>query len=180
MGPEIVAKHVLLSKESLLKIHGEMGDINTSLDPAWISFDPGDDTKPSTGVTLWNKEGVVLQTNELSVENLYLLLDWIELSCAPNAFIVEEFRLYQHKALAQSGSKLPTVQIIGSIKYCAHRLGISGIDVYEIRADAKKIAAAWSQTKIPTGHLPNWMASYLIGYYHLHKIGIIKAKVLGT
>ncbi len=158
-------------------IQGEMGIINQNRysEIKHASFDPGDIVKPSTGVTLWNKEGEVIQTNELDIKNLNLLLDWLESNCNLECIIAEEFRLYQHKALQQSGSTLPAVQIIGMLKRSAYKMQN---ELIEIRADCKGIAAAWSQTKMPSGHLPNWMASYLVGYYHLHKIGIIPAKVL--
>lgn len=155
-----------------------MGNIDTDkYMPAHASFDPGDDSKPSTGITLWSHLGKVLLTNEISVESLNEVLDWFEEIGGLYSIIVEEFMLYQHKALQQSGSKLPPVQIIGMIKRSAYK---QNIVITEVRADCKSIAAAWSQTKIPSGHMPNWMASYLVGYYHLHKIGIIPAKVLET
>jgi hypothetical protein len=158
-------------------IHGEMGSIPLIMYPTYVSFDPGDDVKPSTGITFWNSEGKMMHTNELSVDNLHKLLDWLEDECNPKKFIVEEYRLFQQKAIQQSGSKLPPVQIIGMIKRSAYKLNIP---VVEVRADSKSIAAAWSQTKIPSGHMPNWLASRLVGYFHLHQEGIIPAKVLET
>lgn len=158
-------------------INGEMGVLDTTkLDyPDYISIDPGDDIKPSTGITLW-KDTKVIHTNELSVDSLHQLLDWLEKGTAPKEIIVEEYVLYQQKALQQSGSKLPAVQIIGIIKRSAYKMNIA---VIEVRADSKKIAAQWSQTKILSGHMPNWMASYLIGFFHLTKIGVLQPKVLG-
>src|SRR5436190_23412365 len=145
-------------------ISGEMGIIPTNLAVASISWDPGVIKKPSTGVTLWDVHGNPVHTNELDIDNVHLLLDRCEddwRDCV--SYMVEEFRLYQNKALQQSGSKLETVQIIGMIKRSAYK---TSTDVVEVRADCKGIAAMWSQTKIPAGHMPNYMSSYLIGYYY--------------
>lgn len=158
-------------------IVGEMGTVPRFLNEVtYISLDPGVLKKSSTGITIWNQEGKPIHTNELDIDNLHYLLDKCESDwwdCV--SYMVEEFRLYQNKALQQSGSKLETVQIIGMIKRSAYK---TSTEVIEVRADCKGIAAMWSQTKVPAGHMPNYMSSYLIGYYHLHKIGVIKAKVL--
>ena len=84
--------------------------------------------------------------------------------------------MYQKSALQQSGSRLETVQVIGMIKRSNYCIGLP--DVVEVRADAKNTAAQWSGTRLPKGHLDNWKAAYLIGYYWLHKKGIIPPRVL--
>lgn len=160
-------------------IQGTMGkvpivELITSV--AYVSCDPGIINKASTGIVIWDKNGKVRHTNELDLDNLQRFLDWIEDDTnKPLKIITEEFRLYQNKALQQSGSKLETVQIIGVLRRVAYRIPCEFV---EVRADAKDVAAMWSQTKVPKGHMPNWMSAYLVGYYHLHEIGVIRAKVL--
>jgi hypothetical protein len=156
---------------------GKFGDIPDCW-PKWVSFDPG----VTTGVTLWNEVGKPIHYNELDIDNLHKFLDRLEIctlqSNAPiKRLIVEEYRLYQSKALQQSGSYLVTVQVIGMIKRSNYVMRLE--PVVEVRADNKEIAAKWAGQTIPRGHMPNWMASYLIGYWWLHKVvGIIPARVL--
>ena len=143
----------------------------------YVSFDPG----TTTGVTLWDAQGKMLCTNELDIRNLNLFLDVLERYVFSGSgfkrLIVEEYRLYQSKAVQQSGSKLETVQVIGMIKRSNHTMMLE--PVVEVRADNKDIAAKWSGVRIPKGHMPDWMSSYLIGYWWLHKVaGIIPARVL--
>lgn len=159
-----------------LIIHGSMGQVPDLNEAYYISVDPGVLSKDSTGITLWNRLGKPFHFNELDEVGLHQFLDWIEEGgIIIRKIITEEFRLYQNKALQQSGSKLETVQIIGMLKRTVHKLNCEFV---EVRADAKDVAAMWSQTKVPKGHMPNWMSAYLVGYYHLHEMGIIRAKVL--
>lgn len=156
---------------------GTMGAVldKHALAASYLSIDPGE--KESTGVTLWNSEGLPLHYNELDELNFNLLLDMLSLSEILRQVIIEEFRLYQNKAIQQSGSKLKTVQIIGMTKRFNHCLDLP--PVVEVRADSKEVAALWSGMRTPKGHMPNWMASYLIGYWWLHSVAkIIPARVL--
>lgn len=158
-------------------IEGSLGVVEHAVNAAYLSVDPG----VTTGITFWNTAGEPVHYNELDIPSFYRLLDSIE-SVKPyrlRRIIVEEFRLYQDRALQQSGSKLETVQVIGALKYSNFRLKLD--TVVEIRADAKETAAKWSETKWDfrkKTHMPNWLASYLVGYYWLHSTGIIPAKVL--
>lgn len=138
---------------------------------AYASFDPGH----NTGVTLWNKEGkTVIITEVKGVEELNNLLNLLKESTEIKEFVIEEYRVYGQ--VNHTGSTLPTVQTIGRIKKTAEDLSIP---VIELKASVKSIAAQWAQVKIPKGHMPDWMAAYLIGYYHLHwNKKLIKAKVL--
>jgi hypothetical protein len=145
-------------------------------DPTYVSYDPG----LTTGVTLWDDKGNVLHFNEFDIANLHKLLNYLEQSTTRlKRNIVEEWVLYQKKALAQSGSRLEAVQVIGMIKRSNYMMNLA--PVVEVRADSKEIAAQWSQTPIPRkgSHMENWKAAYLIGYWWLHYVAkIIPAKVL--
>lgn len=123
----------------------------------------------------WDSQGKVLAFHHLDEEQLDEFLDLVEAwPTAPQYVIYEEYRVYA--SVNHTGSKVLTIQIIGSIKRTARRLKIRAI---EVRADVKKIAAMWSGVKIPKGHMPHWMAAFLVGYWHLHKEGVIPARVLG-
>jgi hypothetical protein len=162
---------------------GKMADLPDEI-PAYISIDPG----ITTGITYWDDKGRPTHYNEIDIDTLNRLLDilqeeyYAELREYPlKQIIVEEFVLYQKLALQQSGSRLETVQVIGMIKRFNHCINLP--PVVEVRADTKEIAAKWSGMPIPKGknsHIPNWKASYLIGYWWLHHVAkIIPARVLG-
>ena len=139
----------------------------------YVSWDPG----KTTGVTCWSAEGQALNIKDLvGDEVLDGFLDSLE-GEEIEAFIIEEYRIYGSKAVAHVGSRVETAQVIGNLKAWARRRNIK---IVEQRSDIKPIAAKWSQVKVPKGHMPDWMAAYLHGYYYLHNKGIIRAKVLDS
>lgn len=140
----------------------------------YVSWDPGQ----STGVACWSETGDPLDVGtELKSDDARdRFLDRLE-SHPVREFIIEEYRVYGSKALAHTGSKVYTAQVIGDLKSWARR---HGVKVIEQRSDIKEIAAKWAQVKVPKGHMPDWMAAYLHGYYYLHRKGLIKPKVLET
>jgi hypothetical protein len=140
----------------------------------YVSWDPGQ----TTGMVHWNEKGEPINVKELKGdEALDEALDELEPATEIETFIIEEYRVYGSKAIAHVGSKVLTAQVIGNLKAWARR---HNIKVVEQRSDIKNIAAKWSQTKIPKGHMPDWMAAYLHGYYYLHNKGLIRAKVLDS
>lgn len=159
-----------------IAVIGKMGEIEYAhvMDSDYMSVDPGE----TTGITLWNDTGKPVTYNELDIESYHRLLDLCESDPrGMKRIIIEEFRLYQNKALQQSGSKLVTVQVIGITKRANRRICLE--PVIEVRADNKEIAAKWSGIKVPKGHMPDWMSSYLIGYWWLHHVAkVIPARVL--
>lgn len=142
---------------------------------SYISFDPG----TTTGVVQWNEKGEPLAFHHLSEEELDEFLDLVEAwPDRPRAIIYEEYRVYGALAAAHTGSKVHTIQVIGSIKRTARKLKCL---IYEVRADVKKIAALWSGVSWDfksKRHMPHWLAAYLVGYWQLHKNGVIRPRVL--
>lgn len=136
----------------------------------YISFDPG----KTTGIALWNEKGATLGTFEYSIPRVEKFLQ-NEIPPTVKVLIVEEYRLYGSLALAQTGSKLETVQVIGMIKLAGSWLKIP---VVEQRSDIKINTAKWAGIKVPKGHMPDWMAAFLHGYHYLHQKGIIPPRVL--
>lgn len=140
----------------------------------YVSWDPGGkSTKKSTGMVKWDEEGKPREVKELDQLELDKELDELEPTII--VFIIEEYVVYSHKSKAHIGSKLPTVQTIGQLKAYARK---HGIKVIEQRSDIKKMASMWAQVKVPNGHMPDKMSAYLHGYYYLHRLGLIPAKVL--
>lgn len=150
------------------------------LNYTYVSFDPG----VTTGVTGWNHEGKPVILREFKQEQLDLFLNTMEETADPRintapisfpkVFIYEEYRVWANKFKANVNSELYTVEVIGQIKSFARK---HGIEIVRVRADAKDIAARWAQVKVPPGHMPDGMSSYLIGYYDLRTRGIIESKI---
>lgn len=137
---------------------------------AYISFDPG----KITGVVQWNSLGESLAFHHLDEDELDEFLDLVERwPVPPEAIIYEEYRVYA--SVPHVGSKVQTIQVIGVIKRTARKLKCPW---YEVRADVKKIAALWSGVKIPKGHMPHYLAAYLVGYWKLHMLKVIKPRIL--
>jgi hypothetical protein len=86
----------------------------------WLSVDPG----ITTGLCFW--ENGELLFSEASEEDVFIT--WLEVMLIrPTALklvVIEEFRLYGHKANAQIGSDMPVAQLIGVIKYLCKKAGI--------------------------------------------------------
>lgn len=137
----------------------------------YVAFDPG----KTTGVAVWDESGkAILVGCELNEDDLDNYLD----NLVPETvklFIIEEYRIYS--SVPHIGSKVETVQVIGQLKAYARKHNIKTI---EVPADRKEIAAKWAQVSLPKGktHLPDWKAAYLIGYYYLHREGVIEPSVL--
>lgn len=156
---------------------GLLGDVPAIDDLVkYVSVDPG----ITTGITFWDAKGNPLHYNEVDIPNFHRVLDALEKYNRLTRMIVEEFRLYQHLAVQQSGSKLETVQVIGMMKRSNYIMDL--LPVVEVRADVKEVASQWSGMPIPKGknsHIPNWKASYLVGYWWLHSVAkIIPHRVL--
>lgn len=140
----------------------------------YTSWDPGEKT---TGRTHWDENAKVVDTEDLTEEefdkDLEATPDTVEL------FIVEAYTPYGH--INHTGNRMLTSQRIGDIKGYARR---KGIKVVEVPANCKIVAAAWAQVKLPRDikgkikHIPDFMASYLVGYWYLCKEGLIPLKVL--
>ncbi len=149
-----------------------MSEKGSGLRKKYISFDPG----LRTGICGWNEFGVPILIHKTVHGDIALdeFLDTLE-EDPPDLFSIEEYVVYGSNLKANVGSKVHTAQVIGSLKSWARRHSVS---VVEQRADIKTIAAKWSGTVVPKGHMPDWRAAYLHGYYYLHRAGVIKPRVL--
>ena len=144
-------------------------DVDTELPPAFLAaFDPGE----GTGFALLAEDGATLDTGITRTrEELYDLLSRLP---RVEKVVMEDYSLYQHKALAQSGSKLETVRVIGVIEEWAHR---HKAELILQPASILPIAKLWSGIKPKGAHRDNHHVSALLhGFYYLQKNGYIKPK----
>ena len=127
----------------------------------YLAIDPGD----TSGYAIFDKEGKVVDTGQVSgLDGMHTFL-FESLQELPDLVIIEEFVLYKKKALQQSGSKMVTSQIIGVIKsFCA----VKSIKYVEQRSDVKPIAQMWSGVKPKGSHSQShWVDAYNHGIYYL-------------
>lgn len=135
-----------------------------------LAFDPGH----TTGWAAFrHSDGATLNTGDVTFDNL---MDFLAKYKDVNVtrVIIEEYVLYQKKALQQSGSRMITSQAIGMIKAWAQMKG--GIEVIEQRSDIKAAAKKWSQIAYPKSHKDTHKAdAWLHGYYYYKNAGVLKS-----
>ena len=86
--------------------------------------------------------------------------------------VIEDYRLFSHKAVQQSGSRLETVRVIGAIESWA---AINDSEVILQPASIKSIAQKWSGI-VPKGSHKNThhIDAMLHGHYYLQRTEVIK------
>lgn len=134
---------------------------------SWLlAIDPGE----STGWATYSATGEFINAGICrSREEVYTMLKEV----GPVAkVVIEDYRLYSHKAVQQSGSRLETVRVIGAIESWA---AINGSEVILQAASIKKIAEKWSGIK-PKGDHKNLhhIDAMLHGHYYLQRTEVIK------
>ena len=135
----------------------------------YVSIDPGE----STGWVTWDKTGQMIAQGTCRGRDA--LEDLLESLGPVPVVVVEDFTLYKNKALQQSGSKLETVRVIGSIESWARR-NKSTIKMQP--ASILSIAQLWSGMKMPKNHrVSHWVSAYNHGYYYLVKAGVRKLEL---
>lgn len=128
--------------------------------PNILSIDPG----MMIGWAIFNSGEVV----ELGQVHLRDFAKWLESSDPqPELIVVEDFRLFKHLALQQSGSRIETAKCIGIVESYASR---RGINVVLQAANILPIAEKWTGQKRPSKHeVGHKICAYLHGEYYLIK-----------
>jgi hypothetical protein len=134
----------------------------------FISFDPG----KATGWATFDEEG------NLTDKGIYRSLDDLKdglqavmlMGDQPKVFIIEDFRLFSHKAVQQSGSDMPASQAIGSIELAA---AVCRAEIVKQGSDILPIGERFAGVKLPKNHDESHdIAAYVHGFYYLVKKGI--------
>lgn len=98
-------------------------------------------------------------------------------------FIVEDFRLRQDKALAQTGSDMPAPRCIGAIDMMLTMLGEQAMIFWQQPANLKgalKWAGYPELANKPRGyHPPDGIAAYAHGVHRLIDLGLRKHPIFG-
>jgi hypothetical protein len=133
----------------------------------YVAFDPGE----TTGVAVFDEFGDVIRYWQ--IYTLGALLEFLETVDQCSDFIVEDFKIFGHKAKSQIGSRGPAQQAIGVIQ--AHCQKHPKKNIWLQPASVKSIAAKWTQVKVPTNHANSHQVdAYLHGSYFLIRRGIKK------
>ena len=137
------------------------------MEPNWLlAVDPGE----SSGWATFDAKGTITGTGICrSRDEVYEMLK----SIVPVAkVVIEDFRLYSHKAVQQSVSQLETVRVIGAIESWA---ALNDVSVTLQPASIKSIAEKWSGLKATGSHKNSHHIDAINhGIYYLQKNDIIK------
>jgi hypothetical protein len=106
------------------------------------SFDPG----KVTGVVSADTLGNVTSTEQYEEGELWDFLDTIK---EAHTFIIEGFRIRPDKAQSFIYSDLQVLQVLGSIRYCAHRINA---EVVIQSPTVKSIGYKWAGLQPPKNH----------------------------
>ena len=130
-----------------------------------MSIDPGD----TTGFARWYGDGTLIDKQKMPYEDFLGYLAHVN---GISAIVYEDFRLRRGKAVAQSGSKFPAVQVIGAVKLYSL---MHHVPNFAQSPQIMKIAALQSDTVIPlASHIDDDVAAYLHGWYWFAAKGILK------
>lgn len=99
----------------------------------------------------------------------------------PVTFVVEDFRLFAHKANAQIGSRMDASQVIGAIKYAVSRAN-GKIELVMQEPSILATAAIWSGEGVSyvhkKQHMPDQLSAYNHAHYYLTTKGLLRHRVL--
>lgn len=137
----------------------------------YVSFDPG----ATTGYVKWDDNGEPTKMDQLDFDGLMDLMRQLEIEHETDpikAVIYEHFKLFKHKAVAQTGSDMPAAQAIGIIKTMVKATG-----AFEVAQapNILTIAQKWTGMQMPSNHdFSHWVSAFNHGAFFLIKKGIRK------
>jgi hypothetical protein len=129
--------------------------------PHLLAIDPG----LMNGWALFH-DLVFMEMGQISLNDLPAFL---ENGDEPSLVVVEDYKLFKHLALQQSGSHIEAAKAIGVIEsYCNRH----GVKMVLQQAGILPIAEKWTNTKRPKNHAKgHQVCAYLHGEYFLIKNG---------
>ena len=155
-----------------------------------IAWDPGEKNIGCAMFSYDEKErkANLLFKRILDRANMYGVLELAEKMLAGNenvkhTFVIENFRIdpnnVANRNVGRGGrssamfqwSEVETAQVIGTLRYAAHRMNQSDVVMQEptILAMGRK----WCDFKVPKGHIPDDISAYIHGLHYMIKFGLI-------
>lgn len=128
-----------------------------------LAIDPG-----GMNGLAWFKEDYQLEGfAQVKLDDLVLWLENHEPK--PELVILEDYRLWKHKALQQSGSNMPASRGIGHVEsYCTR----NRIKLVKQSPQVLEPAQKMSQMKMPSDHSQShWVSAYNHAYWYMVKQG---------
>lgn len=131
-----------------------------------VSVDPGD----TTGLALWHSDGSFVEEMQLSLDEL---IDWLQdFDGEVSTVVIEDYRLFKHKAQQQTGSRFVASQGIGVLKAFARR---KKAKVVIQQVECIVLGAMFSGRKQPSNHkLSHSVDAYNHGFYWFVAQNILK------
>lgn len=128
-----------------------------------LAIDPG----KMNGLAVFDKEGkVVVYSQCVMADIVDLIQDYLD-EYDISHMVVEDFKLFGHKAKQQIGSKMEASQVIGKCETIAQ---LKKLEFVKQPASILPIAQMWTQTKMPGNHtVSHQISAYLHGAYWLIK-----------
>jgi hypothetical protein len=135
-----------------------------------LGVDPGG----TTGLAWFNKDYKLEGWNQVSLEDLPLFLE--RHAPVPDLIVLENFRLWKHRALQQAGSSLPAAQAIGMVKAYGK---IRGIPIVEQSPQILESAQKMSGYKMKglAHSKTHWIAAANHVYWYMVKNDLVKVYI---
>lgn len=145
----------------------------------YIAWDPG---TVRIGVAGFYLNGECGAKTQLSISGLDIYLKQLQQFIddnpdrKPKVFIIEDYRVFKHKAKIHIGSRLETARVSGAIEAFARR---NNIEIVFQPSRILGITQMWSGIRMPSDHTKSdQISAFLHGYHYLYNQGIIKPRVL--
>lgn len=150
----------------------------------YIAVDPG----KTVGVATFREDGTDIARKALDIDKFRTLLKsfyfGVKDSDEKLRFIVEDYKLRQDMALAQTGSDMPASKCIGAIEMIMTLLGEQSMIWWQRPSDLKG-ALKWAgypelARKPRTWHCPDDLSAYAHGVHRLIDLGVRKHPIFGN
>lgn len=132
-----------------------------------LAIDPG----ATIGYSVFNGDAVFMDYGEISHRDLPDTLLDLHAKHGFSHIVVEDFKLFGHKAKQQIGSHFEASQGIGQCELFAK---MKGLEFAKQPSNILPIASMWSQKPVPKHGVQahDWLSAYNHGFYWLVKNGL--------
>ncbi len=136
----------------------------------YLAIDPGKGAVDSIGAAKFSATGDVLFMGQFTYDDF---VPWLEEQKGITEVVYEEYRIFARKAKQHIGSKVETVECIGTIKsWCTRH----AVPMTSQRSDILPVAEKLFQVYIPADHtISHQFSALLHGLFYLYRLGITKS-----
>lgn len=134
---------------------------------SFLFVDPGLNTGWATF------SGIGVPTGRGIVRHVDKFAEWIDEQEPADVIGYEDFHLFGHKAIAQTGSKMDASQVIGVLKKTKNDWKA---ELIPYRPGTYRTGMQYAGQKIPKSHIADDLSAYYLGIFHLITHGIITSQ----